>query len=210
MRLANDVVYYWPPTCKDEEFEPVRMECWNLKWMLDTSPYRKTDNYGHARPRLVEGNEDRCEAIVRVVCFPGLVAYRKGGGELGKRLLAEEGVSRKNANTPRDVQIAQARTGQSITHASGFRTRVVSKAVVYLTWGKQRLLTKEAGTAAHLDAMRNGDENKYIRDREGFKELYELYLDRLQERMNEPTRHGPRMGSREPLGKGQPSSVRKK
>ncbi|KAI6832705.1 hypothetical protein KC332_g6433 [Hortaea werneckii] len=178
MRQLDEVVYYWPPTFKDEEFEPGRMECANLRQMLDESPYQKLDVQGRMRPRLQPGQEHRNEAIVRVVCFPGLVAYRKGGGELGEKLLAEQDRRRGNANVPHDVQLARARSRDSVSVDDGYRTKVICKAVVHLTWGKQRLLTREAGTSAHLDAMRDHS-NKYLEDRKGFRELWDIFCERL-------------------------------
>ncbi|GAB1741747.1 hypothetical protein NU219Hw_g7157t1 [Hortaea werneckii] len=179
MRQLDDVVYYWPPTFKDEEFEPGRMECVNLQQMLDESPYQKLDVQGRVRPQLQPGQEHRNEAIVRVVCFPGLVAYRQGGGELGEKLLAERDRRRgKESSVPRDVQMAQARSRDTVSVDDGYRTKVICKAVVYLTWGKQRLLTREAGTSAHLDAMRDHS-NKYLEDRKGFKELWDIFCERL-------------------------------
>ncbi|KAK4542794.1 hypothetical protein LTR36_006170 [Oleoguttula mirabilis] len=180
MRLMSNVVYYWPPTFKDEEFEPARMESNNLRYMIEESPYEKKDMHGRVRAVLLPDHADRSEAIVRVVCFPGLVAYRQGGGELGKRLLHAEGLRQRNAlEPPPDVQEVNARSARhdGITEDSGFRTKVICKAVVHLQWGKQRLLTKEAGTSAHLDAVRDHS-NKYEEDRRGFKELFDIYLDR--------------------------------
>ncbi|RMZ32951.1 hypothetical protein D0859_02907 [Hortaea werneckii] len=178
MRQLDEVVYYWPPTFKDEEFEPGRMECVNLRQMLDESPYQKLDIQGRMRPRLQPGQEHRNEAIVRVVCFPGLVAYRQGGGELGGKVLAEQDRRRGNGSMPRDVQIAQARSRDNVGVDDGYRTKVICKAVGHLTWGKQRLLTREAGTSAHLDAMRDHS-NKYLEDRKGFKELWDIFCERL-------------------------------
>ncbi|KAI7498451.1 hypothetical protein KC367_g5076 [Hortaea werneckii] len=178
MRRLDEVVYYWPPTFKDEEFEPGRMECVNLRQMLDESPYQKLDIQGRMRPRLQPGQEHRNEAIVRVVCFPGLVAYRQGGGELGGKVLAEQDRRRGNGSVPRDVQIAQARSRDNVGVDDGYRTKVICKAVGHLTWGKQRLLTREAGTSAHLDAMRDHS-NKYLEDRKRFKELWDIFCERL-------------------------------
>ncbi|KAI7241553.1 hypothetical protein KC330_g610 [Hortaea werneckii] len=179
IRQLDDVVYYWPPTFKDEGFEPGRMECVNLQQMLDESPYQKLDVQGRVQPQLRPGQEHRNEAIVRVVCFPGLVAYRQGGGELGEKFLAERDRRRgKESSVPRDVQMAQARSRNTVSVDDGYRTKVICKAVVHLTWGKQRLLTREAGTSAHLDAMRDHS-NKYLEDRKGFKELWDIFCERL-------------------------------
>lgn len=176
IRQVQDVVYYWPPTFKDEEFEPARMECFNLRSMIEKSPYEKKNMHGRVRAVLQPSEE----AIVRVVCFPGLVAYRKGGGELAERLLGEEGRAESHRHEPPDVRRANARQAQhdGVTVHSGFRTKVICKAVVHLQWGKQRLLTKEAGTSAHLDAMRDHS-NKYQLDRTGFVELYDVYQRRM-------------------------------
>ena len=69
-----------------------------------------------------------------------------------------------------------AANADKLTGSEGFRTRVLCKSVVHLVWGKQRLLTREAGTAAHLDAMRDGNEQKYEDDRKGYVELYDYFL----------------------------------
>ena len=176
MRLQTDVVYYWPPTFKDEEFEPARMECLNLAQMVKESPYVKQQVHGRARAVLQGGKEGQREAIVRVVCFPGLVAYRKGGGDLAKRELAAEGLVVDDA--PPDVQfVRQVRDGK-FTGLEGFRTRVLAKAVVHLQWGKQRLLTREAGTSTYLDAIRDGS-NRYQENSAGFRQLWDICQETL-------------------------------
>ncbi|KAK5111599.1 hypothetical protein LTR85_011828 [Meristemomyces frigidus] len=179
MRLMGHVVYYWPPTFKDEEFEPARMESNNLKYMIEKSPYEKKEMHGRVRAVLLPNRADRSEAIVRVVCFPGLVAYKQGGGAMGVRLLEEEGRRERNSHVPADVREVDSRRARhgGITEESGFRSKVICKAVVHLEWGKQRLLTKEAGTSAHLDAMRDHS-NNYEEDRNGFKELFDIFLQR--------------------------------
>jgi hypothetical protein len=45
-----------------------------------------------------------------------------------------------------------------------------------LIWGRQRLLTREAGTSVHIDAMRDGDQKRYEDDRKGYIELYDYFL----------------------------------
>ena len=139
MRKSPDVVYYWPPTFKDEEFEPARMECLNLENMIRNSPYDKRAVQGHDRAVVRPGQEDRNEAIVRVVCFPGLVAYRQYGGDLAMRELEEE--KSRPDHAPPDVKSRRKildRHGQELTPDNGFRTRVICKSVVLLEWGKQR------------------------------------------------------------------------
>ena len=189
LRASADVVYYWPPTFKDEEFEPSRMECFNLKAMISESPYDKKKVNGFERPILREDHEHEGEAIVRVVCFPGLVAYRQYGGALAEQELEDEENERRTRagreKLPPDVQLHRkmiASREKSLTGDEGFRTRVISKSVVLLQWGKQRLLTKEAGTSRHIDAMKGkgAGMKKYEDDYVGFKELYDLYEDAVQ------------------------------
>lgn len=151
MQKDSETVYYWPPTMKDEEFEPERMECYNLRCMMSDSPYLAEKIKGMDRGILQAGNENRKEAIVRVVCFPGLVAHRQGGGDF---------VSYEDRQK-RD---------------QGFRTAVLSKSVVLLQWGKQRALTREAGTSRHILAKKNGDMSRYTDSEQTFKGLFDLYL----------------------------------
>ncbi|KAF2215584.1 hypothetical protein CERZMDRAFT_93988 [Cercospora zeae-maydis SCOH1-5] len=170
IRRAPDVVYYWAPTFKDEEFEPASMEALNLATMIRTSPYDKvTDNKGYQRAVLREQNEN-FEAIVRVIVFPAIVAYRQYGGSLAAAEIKVE--KEGNKRLPPDVR---DRRGQPVTPQQGFRSRLISKSVVHLQWGKQMLLTKEAGTAAHLDAVRDGQTGKYSQDSAGHVELHQLY-----------------------------------
>lgn len=169
MRTACDNVYYWPPTFKDEEFEPGRMEAYNLEDMIAKSPYDRTKVNGHDRAVLKEGREDESEAIVRVVCFPGLAAYRKYGGKLAESEIAAE---KDGIPVPADVQAQRRRGGeQPLTANQGIRSRVLCKSLVLLQWGKQRLLTKEAGTSSHIDAVRDDKMKKYDDDYKNFVEL---------------------------------------
>lgn len=124
MRRDNDTIYYWPPTFKDEEFEPARMECLNLRDMISSSPYDRQTADGHEQAVLQAGREGEAEAIVRVVGFPGLVAYRQGGGELAKRELSKE--NGKHGRAPADVRVQRRRQGQGpLTGKEGFRTRIL-------------------------------------------------------------------------------------
>lgn len=170
MRLASDVVYYWPPTFKDEEFEPSRMEALNVIEMIEGSPYTKVEVNGRERAVLKEGRENESEAIVRVVCFPGLVAYRRFGGELAKKEIEAE---KQGMPVPADVQAHRRRGGEKpLAVDQGIRSRVIRKSLVLLQWSKQRLLTKEAGTSSHIDAVRDDNMSKYEKDYAGFVELY--------------------------------------
>lgn len=184
LRRVHDVVYYWPPTFKDEEFDPSGMECLNLSQMISESPYDRKEINGFERAVLRKGHEHEGEAIVRVVCFPSLVAYRQGGGDLAQKQLEDEENDRREREgrekLPPDVKLHRKRLAsqeRSLTGDEGFRTRVISKSVVVLQWGRQRLLTKEAGTSRHVDAMKAKNMKKYDDDYAGFVELYELYKE---------------------------------
>ena len=187
-RETDDAMYYWPPTLKDEEFEPSRMECFNLKSMISESPYDKKEIVGMEHSVLRDNERDRSQAIVRIVCFPSLVAYRQGGGELADSVLAaeeEERIVRESREVlPSDVKkyrkMLQSHE-QKPDRNSGFRTRVISKSVVWLKWGTQRLLTKEAGTSRHIAAMKENDGQRYKVDYRGFKELSELWEEKVEE-----------------------------
>lgn len=153
------------------------MECINIADMISNSPFEKKIIDGHERSVLKQPTEDS-EAIVKIVAFPGLVVHGQGGGALAKRLLHEEANDYQHTNAPPDVQRARRMAGgDKLTGNEGFRTRVICKSVVHLVWGKQRLLTREAGTSAHIDAMRDGKEKKYEDDRKGFVELYDYFLE---------------------------------
>lgn len=175
MRLDGETVYSWPPTFKDEEFEPERMESFNLAEMITQSPYKRKEINGSERAILPKGSEHKSEAIVRVVCFPGLVAYAQGGGDVAKRELAGEDDHATRPKTNKRHRAEDEPSGDD-----GFRTKVLSKSVVLLQWGKQRLLTKEAGTGRHIQAMKEGSK-KYEVDYEGFVELYDVFLKRTQQ-----------------------------
>lgn len=173
MRLVPNVVYYWTSTFKDEEFQPARMECYNLHEMILDSPYemKVVNGFERAVPRQ-SVTDERKEAIVKIVCFPGLEAFRKSGGAL-----AEEELNRSNNrpdHAPPDVQAARKRNGEKYKATDGYRSKTICKNIVYLIWGKQRLLTREAGTSRHIDAVRSGDMSRYTKDYEGFVELYDL------------------------------------
>jgi hypothetical protein len=197
MRMCPDVIYHWPPTFKDgtyvhaipkrsltdmksEEFDPERMECMNITSMMQNSPYEiKKQPHGQPDRSVLKYPTENSEAIVRITVFPGVVAHRKGGGELAKRLLDEEHREEKTsgAHLPPDVKRSRdISRGPPLDGTEGFRTRVICKSVVHLQWGKQRLLTKEAGTSRHLDAMRDGGMAKYEEDRRGFVELFDHFL----------------------------------
>lgn len=182
MRSTRDTIFYFPPTLKDEEFEPARMECLNLQAMIRSSPYDKQEVQGRDRAVLRKGQDAQSQAIVRVVCFPGIQAYRQGGGDLAKKqLAAERNGTSDDDNAPPDVRAARRitkRNGEAYTVSDGVRTRILAKGVVLLQWGQQRLLTKEAGTSLHMDAVKSGKLGKYVQDSAGHVELYRLFEER--------------------------------
>ena len=187
MRANPYVVYYMTFVFKDEEFDPSRMECYNLENMIKGSPYDKQTIHGMERAVLREGEETRKEAIVSVVCLPGLVAYRRGGGPLAQKELNDEDRARghDNHHIPPDVRTHRRRLAdmeKKPTIQSGFRTRTICKSIVYLDWSKQRLLTKEAGTSVHIDAMqgRNGKTMKRYDDNKAkYAELNTVFQEVL-------------------------------
>jgi len=180
MRKDGETVYYWPPTFKDEEFAPERMECLNLAEMIRASPYdTKKSPKGYVRPVLEPGREHERNAVVRVVSWPGVVSYQQGGGELAQAELMKEVKQAGHASLDfqrRERLIAKDRG--ALTGNEGFRTRILCKSVVLLQWGTQRLLTKEAGTSRYIKAMKSQDK-RYENDTKGCLELYDLFLDRV-------------------------------
>jgi hypothetical protein len=164
-----------------EEFDPERMECMNITSMMQNSPYEiKKQPNGQPDRSVLRGPTENKEAIVRITAFPCVVAHRQGGGQLAKRLLDEEEREEKKSGIHLPPDVKQSRDisrGPPLNGTEGFRTRVICKSVVHLQWGKQRLLTKEAGTSRHLDAMRDGKMAKYEDDRWGFVELFDHFLD---------------------------------
>ena len=186
MRKHRDTVYYWPPTFKDEEFDPDRMECSDLRGMILVSPYdTRETSQGFERPMLREGHDHEDTAVVRVVCFPGLISFQQGGGEIARSEIAME--NGRPDNAPPDVQqqrklLAKRNSQKQLTGDEGFRTRLLCKSIVLLQWGKQRLLTKEAGTSAHLNAKRS---NEYHQDSETHVELYDLFEETLERETDE-------------------------
>ena len=70
------------------------------------------------------------------------------------------------------------RPPRSTQSRSSAASDVYKRQVVHLIWGRQRLLTREAGTSAHIDAVRDGKEKKYEDDRKGYIELYDYFLQK--------------------------------
>jgi hypothetical protein len=156
------------------------MECLNIASMIKDSPYELKKQPNGQNRSVLKGEAEKAEAIVRITAFPGLVAHRQGGGLFAKELISAEKRKEQASkfNLPPDVQRLRHMTADPpLTGNEGFRTRVICKSVVNLKWGQQRLLTKEAGTSRHLDAMRDGGMAKYEDDRKGFVELSDYFLE---------------------------------
>jgi hypothetical protein len=155
------------------------MECLNTASMIRNSPYELKKQSNGPDRSVLKGATEKVEAIVRVTAFPGLVAHRQGGGLLAKQLLAEEKRKDFGERLPPDVKQSRGMHREKpLIGDEGFRTRVICKSIVHLQWGRQRLLTKEAGTSRHLDAMRDGGMAKYEEDRRGFVELLDHFLEK--------------------------------
>jgi len=137
IRKQGDVVYYFEPVYKDEEFEPSSMKCHNLPSMQTDCPLWVLGADGRERlPNDPLGDEtDR--ALVRVVCSPGCVAYRKGGGDLGKRLLHED-ATRPDYSVPPELRKKGGGStknvvfGRVLTDKDGFRSKRVARVCVFV------------------------------------------------------------------------------
>jgi hypothetical protein len=161
------------------------MECLNMVDMMNSSPYGTLIVNGVPRSVSKKNASENTEAIVRIVAFPGLVVHKQGGGALAERLLEEEARAEKQREPPKDVETVyrMSMDAEPITIESGFRMHVLCKSVMHLMWGKQMLLTREADTSAHIDAMKYGKTQKYVHHRQGFIELYDCFLKNNPEAM---------------------------
>lgn len=131
IRHSGDTVYYFQPVFKDEDFDPHYMTCLNLRAMQDNCPYPMEDENGDE----VEAKDSRGDptdaALVRIVCSYGCVAYRQGGGDLGKQLLEAE-KDQIDLSVPPELQEEMAKNknqfyGRTITHVDGFRSKTIAK-----------------------------------------------------------------------------------
>ena len=158
MRQQVNVVYQWPGTFKDELWESKRMECLNLEQILSQSPYKLTKGPGWKATEVTlvwdqdEAARRNEQSLVDIVCFPGLMSYRQGGGPTALKELQEQEKERNPEGSGRNLDEESKK---------GFRNRVLAKALVSLKWGKQSLLSAEAGTSRHLEAMKKKDMSRY-------------------------------------------------
>jgi hypothetical protein len=149
IRMCPDVIYHWPPTFKDgmyvhatsktsltkmesEEFGPERMECLNITSMMQNSPYEiKKQPHGQRDRSVLKYPTENSEAIARITAFPGVVAHRKGGGQLAKKLLDEEQRAEKTSGAHLLPDVKRSRDisrGPPLDGTEGFRTRVIPDA----------------------------------------------------------------------------------
>lgn len=146
MRRQPDVVYYPQPIFKDEEFDPSRMSCANLRPTQEDCPLINYDENGHEIPSGNPKGDSSDIALVRVVLFQGLVAYRKGGGALAEEMLERERWARHVVPLVKDQRwedgrkAAAKRPVRDVGVGDGFRSKVLAKGIVALGWGKQRRL----------------------------------------------------------------------
>jgi len=130
IRTQPDVVFYWVPVYKGMEYELERMTCANLWPVQRDSPFNDPD--ADVDPDV--------KALIRVVCFHGLTSYRRGGGDLARYMLERE--KRKGYFEPGGQGemdgVRPPRKGEDVDVESGFRSRVLAKAIVALSWGVER------------------------------------------------------------------------
>lgn len=129
IRMNGNVVYFFQPVFKDEEFDPSRMECQNLRAIQATCPMETLDDNNQVIPGDNPHGDPTDIALVRIVCSNGCVAWRKGGGSYGERLLAEEAET-PDHSLPPELQGVRPRNefyGRVITNDDGLRTKVVAK-----------------------------------------------------------------------------------
>lgn len=133
IRSQADVVYHFVPLAKGSSFKPEAMTCANLAPMQTASPYSgAVAGTGSRRTNV--------SALVKVVCFEGLTAYRQGGGELATSKLEGQGT---DAYWEEGGQGWRDHGGRVINNrdrerrhdpSDGFRSRVLAKGVVALEW----------------------------------------------------------------------------
>lgn len=173
IRVQSDVIFYWVPVHKGMEFELERMTCANLWPVQRCSPFN--DSEADVDPDV--------KALVRVVCFHGLTSYRRGGGDQARYMLERE--NREDYFEPGGQgdmdRIRSPREGEDVDVESGFRSRVLAKAIVALSWGVER---------PNETAVLNGTEKEFIG--EGAQKEDSRYLDLMKicndERIKEASR----------------------
>ena len=148
IRQSGDRIYYWDPLYKGTEFEPPYMTCANFAPVQNSSPFNV--NFDKNGKKIQENDSHpsldySIKALVRIVCFHGLTVYREGGGELADHTLEvekqpgyfEEGGA--GFDPWRRKPISKDPAEKDVrTRKDGFRSRIMAKGIVALTWGKER------------------------------------------------------------------------
>ncbi|GAB7344163.1 hypothetical protein MBLNU457_2056t1 [Dothideomycetes sp. NU457] len=170
IRMQPDIVFYWVPVYRGMEFELERMTCANLWPVQRSSPFNDPD--ADVDPDV--------KALVRIVCFHGLTSYRRGGGDQARYMLERE--KRKGYFEPggqgEEDGVRPPRKGEDVDVDSGFRSRVLAKAIVALSWGAERPIET---------VVLDGDKEELVDEGAGkddarFVELMEICNDeRIQE-----------------------------
>lgn len=140
LRCDGDTMWQWTDIWKDTRFDPQTTECVNLTQVFEQS---RSDDGTRARRDA--------EAIVRVVVFPGLVAWRRRFDEM---------------KTSIDAPV--------VKYDAGDKHKRIMKNVALVEWAKQRLLTKYAGTAYHQKTVASGDMGVFENDGKGAVDLWDL------------------------------------
>jgi len=167
IRRSHDRIFYWDPVYTGSEFEPESATCANLGPVSKTSPFTVKVGKDGNKFATIEGEagfHNGTKALVRVVSFHGLTVYRKGGGELADYLLEVEKdpgyFKAGGAGFDRWRRLTVSRSPKDITRDNGFRSRIMAKGIVALTWGKERRmvpLSRVANSPEEEDDDDNGD-----------------------------------------------------
>lgn len=185
IRRQADVVYYFTPVFKHEEFDPSRMVCANLKPTQDSCPLIEEEG---EEANDLNGDSDSI-AMVKVVCFHGITAYRSEGGEAGKRWLQRQKeldvieareTTKGNKRwdeppemTPHEIRERRKRNRKEVGLRDGIRSKVLAKGIVALSWGLERKMKKDKidgeddGYMELVDVVREGLQKDPGADKDG-------------------------------------------
>ncbi|EUC40418.1 hypothetical protein COCMIDRAFT_108880 [Bipolaris oryzae ATCC 44560] len=147
MRLDPHTLYRFTPSFKEDTYTPSRMHCTNVTQMQQSCPHNPSSVLTpaeQARRATLSKTELRRskgdQALVQIIVFRGVVAFRKGGWEDG-------------TSTGRNVVFEEKEF-----ETEGFRERVLTRGWVYCRWGRgfARGMGEEMGRKVHGDAWREG------------------------------------------------------
>ncbi len=129
MRGDGSTVYHFPITPKDSEYNKNNLDCINRRQMVDENPYRKMREMG---TRWLPDPKGQLP-LVRVVCFPECVAYKRGGWAKGRG-----------------------------REWRGFRSKRLIKSLVALRWGKPLKRGSKGPVALKRALAKNGGWMKWV------------------------------------------------